>query len=154
MAGPRLPSAFADLEPFAEAWCLASERERHARRLASSMPEMKEFYAAMFERVDAALAYCDRFPLDELPDDAARLLRLVHSFVMVSFPVEVWGRPDVPDTGDARLDRVVDWYPLSDQEITCRHFHKTAGDWVNAYRREASRAQRAEGERSPSGREA
>jgi hypothetical protein len=107
----RLPREFADLEPFVDAWCLASERERYARRLASTIQEMKEFYAAMFPRVDAALAHCDRFPLDDLPDDAARLLRLVHSFVMVSFPVEVWGRPDIPDTGDASLDRVVEPVP-------------------------------------------
>jgi len=108
---PRLPSAFADLEPFAERWCLASERERYARRLTSSMEAMKDFYSAMFPRVDAALDYCDRFPLDELPDDAARLLSLVHSFVMVSFPVEVWGQPNIPDTGDADLERVVEPAP-------------------------------------------
>jgi hypothetical protein len=108
MAEPRLPEEFADLEPFVDAWCLATERERHARRRSSSMEEMKAFYTAMFARVDAALAYCDRFPLDDMPDDAARLLRLIYSFVMVSFPVEVWGRPDIPDTGDAYLDRVIE----------------------------------------------
>ena len=108
MADPQLPSEFADLEPFAERWCLATERERYALRLASSMQEMKGFYAAMFPRVEAALDHCDRFPLDAMPDDAARLLQLVHSFVMVSFPVEVWGRPAIPDTGDAYLDRVVE----------------------------------------------
>jgi len=27
-------------------------------------------------------------------------------------------------------------YPLNDQEILVRHFHKTVGDWVDAYRRE------------------
>jgi hypothetical protein len=107
----QLPTEFADLEPFALRWCLATERERYAQRLASSMAEMKAFYDAMFPRVDAALAHCDRFPLDELPDDAARLLRLVHSFVMVSFPVEVWGRPRIPDVGEARLDRVAEPVP-------------------------------------------
>ena len=30
---------------------------------------------------------------------------------------------------------VVDRFPLSDQEITVRHVHKTVGDWVQAYRR-------------------
>ena len=109
--GAQLPPAFADLERFVERWCLATERERYAQRLASSMAEMKAFYEAMFARVEAALAHCDRFPLDELPDDAARLLRLVHSFVMVSFPVEVWGRPAIPDVGEARLDRVVEPAP-------------------------------------------
>ena len=61
--------------------------------------------------MDAALEHCDRFPLDDMPEDAARLLRLVHSFVMVSFPVEVWGSPDIPDTGDAYLDRVIEPVP-------------------------------------------
>jgi glycine betaine catabolism A len=28
-------------------------------------------------------------------------------------------------------------FPLGDQEILCRHLHKTAADWVDAYRREA-----------------
>jgi hypothetical protein len=111
MTAALLPREFADLERFVDAWCLATERERYARRLASPMQEMKDFYAAILPRVEAALAHCDRFPLDDMPEDAARLLRLVNSFVMVSFPVEVWGRPDIPDTGDARLDRVVEPAP-------------------------------------------
>jgi phenylpropionate dioxygenase-like ring-hydroxylating dioxygenase large terminal subunit len=32
--------------------------------------------------------------------------------------------------------RVADRFPLCDQEITVRHFHKVVGDWVEAYRRE------------------
>ena len=111
MAEPRLPSGFADLEPFVDRWCLATERERHAQRLASSMQEMKAFYDAMFARVDAALEHCDRFPLDDMPEDVSRLLRLVYSFVMVSFPVEVWGQPNIHDTGDAYLDRVIEPVP-------------------------------------------
>jgi hypothetical protein len=111
MAETRLPRDFADLEPYAERWCLPSERERYARRLASSMGEMKAFYDAIFPRVEAALAHCDRFALDALPDDARHLLELLHSFVMVSFAVEVWGQPRIPDTGDATLDRVVEPNP-------------------------------------------
>jgi hypothetical protein len=30
---------------------------------------------------------------------------------MVSFPVEVWSRPRIPDTGDAYLDRVIEPIP-------------------------------------------
>ena len=106
-----LPEEFADLEPFAARWCLASERERYARRLASSLDEMRALYDAVFPRVDAAFAYCDRWPLDALPDQARRLLELVHSFVMVSFPVEVWRGPRIPDVGDAQLERVVEPLP-------------------------------------------
>ena len=108
MTDARLPSQFADLESYAGRWCLATERERYDARLASSMDEMRDFYAAMLPRVEAALAHCDTFPLDALPDDARALLQLTHSFVMVSFPVEVWGRPRIPDTGDAALERVIE----------------------------------------------
>ena len=41
-----LPSAFAELEPYAQTWCLATETERWNARMASTMPEMHEFYAA------------------------------------------------------------------------------------------------------------
>ena len=80
-------------------WCLATEPERYAERLASSMEEMQAFYDACFPRVEAAIAHCDKFPLDEMPDDAVRLLQLVYSFIMVSLPVEVWVRPESPTPG-------------------------------------------------------
>jgi hypothetical protein len=31
-------------------------------------------------------------------------------------------------------------FPLSDQEILVRHFHKTVGEWVDAYAREHAEA--------------
>ena len=101
-----LPGEFADLEPFAAKWCLASEPERWDERMSSSMEEMQAFYDAILPRVPEALAYCDRFPLDDLPDDALHLLRLVHSFVIVSFAVELWHQPTVPDTLGTSFDRI------------------------------------------------
>ena len=92
-----LPPEFSDLEPYAETWCLATERERFAQRMASSMDEMQAFYDALFPRAEDAIAYCDKFPLDDLPEDAKRLLQLLYSLVMVSFPVEAWRQPNVPD---------------------------------------------------------
>ena len=96
-----LPGEFADLEPFAEKWCLASEPERYATRLSSSMDEMQAFYDAMKPRLEAAIDYCDRFPLDDMPDEVVELMRLVYSCINVSFPVEVWSQPRVPDSGSA-----------------------------------------------------
>lgn len=103
-----LPEEFADLEPFAARWALATEPERWAARQAASVEEMRAFYDATFPRVAAALAHCDRFGLDALPDDARRLLWLVLSLVMVSFPVEVWNSPRIPDVGHATLTRVAE----------------------------------------------
>ena len=102
-----LPTEFADLEPFA-AWCLEREHERYAKRLSSTMAEMQAFYDAAFPRLDAAIEYLNRYDLDALPDDAKRLLWLCYSLVNVSFPVEVWRQPRVPDSGAATIDQVIE----------------------------------------------
>jgi hypothetical protein len=103
-SGSMLPSEFSDLEPFAAKWCLATESERFAERLASTMGEMQAFYDAVTPRADAAMTYCDRFPLDAMPEDATNLLHLLYSMIAVSFPVECWGQPRVPDSGAAYLE--------------------------------------------------
>ena len=108
MAERRLPPEFADLEPFAEAWCLATEPERFAKRMASDMDEMQALYDAATPRIRDALDYCDRFPLDALPPDAQRLMELVYSTAMVSMCVEVWHQPRIIDAADAKLVRTVD----------------------------------------------
>ena len=101
-----LPREFAPLESFAATWCLATEPERWARRLRSSMAEMRTFYDAFFPRAEEAIAYCERFPLDDMPADAERLLQLLHSLLMVSYAVEVWKQPFVINSGSARIDRI------------------------------------------------
>jgi hypothetical protein len=101
-----LPPEFADLEPYAAKWCLATEPERFAERMASTMPEIQGFYDAAVARAEDAIGYCDRFPLDDMPDEARHLLHLLYSMVMVSFPVECWGQPRIPDTGAVCLDLV------------------------------------------------
>lgn len=105
-----LPAEFADLEPFSE-WCLATEGERYAKRLASSMEEMQRFYDAITPRAEAALTYLDQVGLDDMPDDAVNLLRLLYSMIMVSFPVEVWNQPWIPDASQASMDCVIEPAP-------------------------------------------
>jgi hypothetical protein len=101
-----LPPEFADLEPYAETWCLATETERWNLRLASSMDDLQAYYDAIFPHVPEAIAYVDRFSLDEMPADAVNLLRMVYSFIIVSFPVELWRQPNVPDTGATHFHRI------------------------------------------------
>jgi hypothetical protein len=100
-----LPKEFSDLEPYA-GFALASERERYAKRVESTMAELQVFYDAAFPRIEEAIAYCDQWPLDALPDDAQRLLWLYCALVTVSFPVEVWRQPRVPDSGAASFDEI------------------------------------------------
>lgn len=104
--GRRLPESFGDLEPFAPLWCLATESERYAKRLASSMADLHEFYDACFPRVEAAIEYCNQFPLDDLPEDAGQLLLLVYSLIMVAMSVEVFHQPKAVNAADAELERV------------------------------------------------
>jgi hypothetical protein len=106
-----LPAEFADLEPFS-GWILPTERERYARRLASSMADMQAFYDAAFPRLAEANKYLEDYPLGQaerpIPGPQRNLLLLMMSLVLVSFPVEVWQQPRVPDSGATYLDLVVE----------------------------------------------
>jgi hypothetical protein len=106
MTQPLLPAQFVDLEPHAATWCLATEPERWAQRLRTPMYELQAFYDAVFPRAEEAIAYCDEFPLHQMPEEAERLLWLVHSLLTVSFAIEVWRQPEVIHCGSARIDRI------------------------------------------------
>lgn len=98
-----LPSEFADLEPYAD-WVLPDEAGRYAKRLGSTMTQMQAFYDAITPRAEDAISYCDKFPLDDMPPDVVNLMRLLYSMITVSFPVECWKQPRVPDSGATSLD--------------------------------------------------
>ena len=102
----RLPSAFAELERFADKWCLATEPERWAARLSTPMPELHEFYDTFTPRFEEAIDYCDKFPLEDVPDDALNLLHMIYSMIMVSMAVEVFGQRKPTDSADAVINRV------------------------------------------------
>lgn len=106
MTATILPTAFSDLEPFAD-WSLATEAERYAKRLDSSMDDMQAFYDAAFPRLPDAMAHLDDLDLRALADADTRLLWLMYSLVNVSFPVEVWRQARVPDSGAASMDAVI-----------------------------------------------
>ena len=106
-----LPPAFADLEPFAPTWCLPTEPERQAARFSATMAEMQSFYDAVVPRAEDAIVHLDTFALDALPPEETNLLQLVYSMIQVSFPVECWSQPTVPDTGSATFDCVVEPVP-------------------------------------------
>jgi hypothetical protein len=106
-----LPAEFADLEPFAPAWCLLTEPERWAKRLASTMEDLHAFYDVCFPRAEDAIRYCDQFSVHDAPEAATRLLQLLYSLALVSYPVEVWKQVLPLNTGSARIERTRE--PLS-----------------------------------------
>ena len=103
-----LPAEYVDLEPFA-GWAIPTERARYDKRLASTMDELQAFYDAALPKLDDGMSYLAQFDeLDAMPEDAKRLLWLFCSLVTVSFPVEVWRQPKVPDSGSTVLDAVAE----------------------------------------------
>ncbi len=105
-----LPPDFADLEPFG-GWILPSEKDRYAKRLGSSMDELQAFYDAAFPRLRDGTEYLKGVSLEGICDEDRNLLWLFCSLVTVSFPVEVWGQPRVPDAGASSIDVAVEPVP-------------------------------------------
>lgn len=102
-----LPSEFADLEPFAH-WAIQGERARYAKRIESQMDELQAFYDAAFPRTDAARKYLEQVSLEDIDENDKRLMWLFCALCTVSFPVEVWRQPRVPDAGASALDATVE----------------------------------------------
>jgi hypothetical protein len=96
------PPEFADLEPFAE-WSIPTDHERYQKRLASTMPELEAFYSATAPRIPEALAYLDQLDIDDLPEPAIRLLWLFFATATVSFAVDIFKQPRIPDSGSAYI---------------------------------------------------
>ena len=111
MGDALLPAEFSDLEHFVADWCLDSEPERYAKRLGSTMDEIQEFYDAIMPRAEDAIRYLEKFPLDDLPEDAWRLLKLLYSLILISFAVEIWRQPYIPDTGTAQFELKIEPMP-------------------------------------------
>lgn len=100
-----LPSAFAELERYAQTWCLATETERWNARVSSTMPQMQSFYDAFFPRLEEAIEYCDKFALNNLPEDALNLLHMIYSLIMVAMSVEIMHQPVPVSAADAVMIR-------------------------------------------------
>jgi hypothetical protein len=110
MASAVLPVSFSELEPFAD-WVLPSEKERFAKRLDSSMDELQAFYDAAFPRLSDGTEYLKGVSLEGISEEDRNLLWLFCSLVTVSFPVEVWRQPRVPDAGASSIDVTVEPVP-------------------------------------------
>jgi hypothetical protein len=100
----RLPASFEDLDDLLE-WSLPTEQERYQKRMASTMEELQVVYDRILPRAGAARDYLDTCDIDALSPEAQRLLWLLFSFITVSYAVEVFGTPRVPDTASAYVRR-------------------------------------------------
>jgi uncharacterized protein YecE (DUF72 family) len=95
----QLPELFQDLAPYL-AWALPTERERSAKRQASTMAEIKAFYQALLPRMEEILPYLAQFPPDHVSEDVQRLFYLALALAEVAPAVENFGQPSVVEGYD------------------------------------------------------
>ncbi|EUA31455.1 hypothetical protein I548_0222 [Mycobacterium intracellulare] len=76
--------------------------ERPGRRVDAAATRLLQ---RVFPRLEEAIDYCDKFPLDNLPDDALNLLHMIYSLVMVAMAVEIMHQPAPVDAADAVMTR-------------------------------------------------
>jgi hypothetical protein len=102
------PQEFAALEPFAH-WAVRGERASYEKRVNSTMEELQAFYDAAFPVLDQARAHLERVPYDQkMSDEDKHLMWLFCALCTVSFPVEVWRQPRVPDAGASSIDAILE----------------------------------------------
>ncbi|HPB45761.1 MAG: hypothetical protein M9952_00265 [Microthrixaceae bacterium] len=106
----KLPAQFSALEPYAD-WALPSETDRYAKRLASTMDELQAFYDVAFPALTDSVEYLKSVSLEDISEENQNLLWLFSSLVTVSFPVEVWRQPRVPESGAAEVNIIVEPVP-------------------------------------------
>ena len=89
MSESGLPAKFEYLNQFLP-WALETERERNRKRLASSMEEIGEFYAAMLADAEPILEYLNDFPLSDMPAPEQNLLNMTLALAEVANAVELF----------------------------------------------------------------
>jgi hypothetical protein len=89
-----LPEPFLALEPYIE-WSLSTERERIAKRVASSMDEIIQFHNAISLRLEEIIEYLNQYHYAEMPEDAQRLCDMALSLVEVCNLVEMYKNPAI-----------------------------------------------------------
>jgi hypothetical protein len=75
------------------------------------MDELQAFYDVAFPLLQDGTDYLKSVSLDDISDEDQRLLWIFSSLVTVSFPVEVWQQPRVPESGASSIDVVVEPVP-------------------------------------------
>lgn len=91
----RVPAGFEELEPFLDHWNVATSHERWIRRAATPYPDIVKFYEAMFARAEEATVYLEQFPLNEMPESAQNLFRLLLALCQAAIAVEMHQAPTI-----------------------------------------------------------
>lgn len=103
-----LPAGFEALTAWVDDWALPTRDERYSMRLSKTIDELEDFYDGAAPHVEAAIAHLNGFEIEALPVEETRLLHLLYSFILVSYAVNIFKQPRIPDSGAAFFDIVVE----------------------------------------------
>jgi hypothetical protein len=96
-----LPNAFISLAPYVSEWALATEKERHRKRVSVSLEAVHSFNHAVAPQIHAIIAHLNTFPGADpatLPPAERNLYNLALAFMETSHPVDLhWQRTDIDD---------------------------------------------------------
>jgi len=90
-----LPSRFKDLERFID-WSIPTPGERTTKRVASHIEEVRTYYDAILPHAENILDYLNQFPLDDMPEDASRLMDMMLSLAEIATCIEFYNSTHVP----------------------------------------------------------
>jgi hypothetical protein len=83
------PARFSTLDRFAS-WALPQEAERHKKKSAATMAEVREFYDAVLPLLPQVLEYLNEFDVSALPPREQRLLELCLAMVEAAMSIEMF----------------------------------------------------------------
>ena len=100
----RLPAGFEEFEWFLD-WALPTQAERSAKKMRSTFEQIQALYdlGMREDNIARALRHCDRFPLSDLPPDAAALFYITLSMAEVRPQVELYRQVHSPFPGEEVL---------------------------------------------------
>ncbi len=93
----KLPAGFECLERFVGGWAVFDSMKRWEKRLASTMPEVREFYDVMLPVAEDAMKLLAKKNVEDLTEAERNLYGLSLSFMTVSPAVEIYGSPTLAD---------------------------------------------------------
>jgi len=101
MANLALPQQFDDLAPWGEEWCLDTEKARHFKRIRSDRDTVKNFFGAVFPRMDEIIQYLNtKNEIDprKLSSADRNLYYLAATCIEMSHPIDMnWVSTDIDD---------------------------------------------------------
>jgi hypothetical protein len=95
-----LPAEFAHLQTLADQWSLATERERHLRRLASTIEELDAVHEALLPEIEAMLNFLNQRDLPSFTAEENNLLFLTFALAEIAPAVQIFRQPGNADGFD------------------------------------------------------